>query len=142
MKIHLIGFKYFKTEPISRFNGIKLSGVKFLGFSFIHYKNEYTTMFIYLFTLCFNINLRTNDKYDDKIFHYYGPERKILKSIYRYYTDFFGIQIKGKDFIGFNINKQYLVRKFKPTIISEKYLTITFTLFYYKILIDIYNNYR
>jgi hypothetical protein len=131
MKVNLIGFKYFNSITPSSFNGIKLSGIKFLGFGFIYHKNEYTTLFIYFFTLCFNINLRTNDEYDKDWFHYYGPERKILKSIYPWYTGFFGISLLGKEFLGTEIRKDRIVAKFKPSIITNTFLRIKFTLLFY-----------
>lgn len=140
-KLTLNGFKYFKNA-LSRFNGIKLSGIKFFGFSFIYHKNEYTTLYIYFLTLCFSINLWTNDDYDTEMFHYYGPERKILGRIKPWYTDFFGLSIIGREFIGIKLSIDRIVRTFKPTMITDDWFVIKLYILFYQIEFKINYNTR
>jgi hypothetical protein len=127
-----------KRKDNYTFTGLKLSGVKIIGFTSL--KDD--IVFIYFMTLSFSINTLRDESYSSNLFDYFGREKKILKSIYPWYTDYFGIVYKGYNIFGISIKKGRIISKFKPKIKTEPYINIHLHLFNYLCIIDLTSNYK
>ncbi len=138
MKIHFKGLNFYKKQDHETFTGLKLSGVKVLGFTLL----TDDVVSIYFMTMCISINTLRDESYSTNLFDYFGREKKILRSINPWYTDYFGIVYNGHEFLGICISKGRVVRKFKPEITTEQYINIHVYIFNYLCIIDLTNNFK